>query len=435
MSEPPEDLRALCPYTRKDALQCPDCYVYASRWRVDRNYSWARVLYCSCGRDWVVCAYCKKNKHSFISASQINTHNRHSHDRKRTAEIEEREGKKTRDSPCAVEDDNEKWIEARNSPKKEKKDDSLLLPLNQDGDRKVACKLFDGGTTTSMRDFGNPQSTAYFNADINGSGMADIVAMCYFGISDVGKLIHSADVQYATDLGDFVHGLTHSQRDNLSRLLGSTVAKVNRDNKRTNNSATWTTSIPTNKVVMRKQFWEGQRAFLSNIPCPTVETLSSHAYTSLRECIRQRLAFGFPLEKVELRENEDRTPVRTLMQSKSSQKILHMCQDLYNEPVIVLFLKEWQDGYDPHAMSKNNRGSCWVKLVTISEPHGNRNSPEVSLVNEHQFSANLSLTRYQVYLSNCLGFCICKPRGSRGALQRRACRITRSDDFGKYLLF
>jgi hypothetical protein len=347
----------------------------------------------------------------FTTKTQINTHHRHSHDRKRIAEIEEEEEerKKTRNDalvlPNPEEKEEERWIQSRKSPMKEKKDDSLLFPVREEeDDRKVACRLFDVGTTTSTRDFGNQHSSAYFNADINGSGMADIVAMCYFGISDVGRLIHSADVQYTTDLGDFVHGLTHSQRDNLARLLGSTVEKVKRDNKRTNNSVQWKTSIPTNKALMRKQFWEGQRAFLSNIPCPTVETFPSHAYTSLRECIRHRLAFGFPLEKINLREDDDNTPVRTLMESKSSQRILHMCRDLYQEPVIVLFLKEWQDGYDPHAMSKNNRGSCWVKLVTIAEPHDNRNSPQVSFVSGHHFYATPSLTHHQVYLSYCVGF-------------------------------
>lgn len=39
-------------------------------------------------------------------------------------------------------------------------------------------------------------------------------------------------------------------------------------------------------------------------------------------------------------------------------------------------IKEWQDGYDPHAYSKANCGSSWVKTVTISEPHENKNNAQ-----------------------------------------------------------
>jgi hypothetical protein len=258
---------------------------------------------------------------------------------------------------------------------KEKKEDSLLYPSNKDNeDRKLVCKLFETSGNYSLRNFGNPQSTAYFNADINGSGIADIVAKCEFQLQEVGKLLHKSDVQYATDMAQFVHGLTHSQRNSLSRLLASTLAKAARDSR----AKSWKTTIPTNPVVMRNHFWDGQNAFLSNIPCPTVYTLTSHAYTSVRDCIRDRLAFGFPLEKVELCDDEN-APVRTLMQSISSQRVLRTCQDLFTEPVLVLFLTEWQDGYDPHAMSKNNRGSCWVKVITISETHDGRNCAQVSL--------------------------------------------------------
>jgi hypothetical protein len=390
-TEVSEDLRALCPKTMAQLLSCSHCRMIASRWREHRSHSWARVLYCEpCGKDWVVCGQCCKISTPFLTKVQISAHHRHSHDnRKRpppylSAEQDDAQTKKSKDDETVggvLLDSPEKWVETRNSPWKQNREASLLLPRTQreqdGGDRSVVCKLFR--KTSSMRDFGNSQSTAYFNADINGCGMADIVGMCSFGISEIGNSIHPADVQYATDMGGFIHGLTRAQRDNLSCFLASTVAKVQRDLQTgpKKSTALWKTSIPTNKEVMRRQFWEGKRAFLSNIPCPTVHRLKSHAYTSLRDCIRDRLAFGFPLESVDVRDEDGTMPVRTLTQSRSSQAVLRQCQDLYNEPVLVLFMKEWQDGYDPHAMSKNNRGSCWVKLVTISEPHTHRNSPEV----------------------------------------------------------
>ena len=65
------------------------------------------------------------------------------------------------------------------------------------------------------------------------------------------------------------------------------------------------------------------------------------------------------------------------MQSPKCQRIIRDCKDKYDVPVLIVFLKEWQDGYDPHFFSKANRGSVWVKTITISEPHDHKNESEV----------------------------------------------------------
>jgi hypothetical protein len=92
-----------------------------------------------------------------------------------------------------------------------------------------------------------------------------------------------------------------------------------------------------------------------------------------------RLAFGYPLETLEVwPTSSENRKVRTLMQSECCQRVIQKCKGLYKEPVLILLLKEWQDGYDPHSFSKANRGSAWIKMMTIAEPHDQRNSPEVS---------------------------------------------------------
>jgi hypothetical protein len=268
------------------------------------------------------------------------------------------------------------WEVTRKSPMKLQGEDSLLIAGGEVGaTKRVLFEADKQRVTSSLRDFGNDNSSSYFNADIHGSGLADVVGKCQFEITDIGKELHPADVQYTTDMAKFVHGLTHSQRDQLASILDATVQKIQRDSCST---ASWKTAIPTTSQLLRSQIWEGKKSFLSNIPFPSVEQVGSHGYCSLRACIRDRLAHGFPLEKVELRDDDNRDPVRTCMQSKNSQEKLKLCLHQYEEPVLVLFLKEWQDGYDPHSFSKTNRGSCWVKIMTIAEPHDHRNSPEVS---------------------------------------------------------
>lgn len=390
----PGQVKELCPDTPEDLLFCVFCKVPATRGRIDKTFPWARVLYCMCKKDWVVCAHCSRSTSRMITQKAIYMHNRNCHDAKKRkiAPKEESQVDESHDAvPDAVpmihdavpmiHDDFahvtgdcdepmlEKWMEVRSSPGKQNQKDSLVCGSGVDDSRRnLFCP------TASIRDFGNAHSSTFFNADINGTGVADVVALGQFGICDVGKELHPSDVQYATDMGNFVHGLSQIQRSDLSRLLHGTVLKVKRDMDPLNKRQ-WKTEIPANPSVMRKLFWEGKQSFLGNIPFPTVHLVENHAYVSLRDCIRNRLAFGFPLEKVEFRDNHS---VHSVMQSESSQRVLRRCDKDYKEPVLIILLKEWQDGYDPHSFSKTNRGSSWIKIVTISEPHEHKNGPEVS---------------------------------------------------------
>lgn len=406
-SSVPAELQALCPKTNQNLLLCSHCVVLPTTWRVDRRYEWGRVLYCSCGKDWVVCGFCTSATR-FISVREITAHNRNCHSKKRVLSPLGKKGRLKRgdddlsseddDDPVIMqEEDNVPWIANHKSPLKEKKEDSLLVVMQPSATSRSQRELFGEDiaisgamSTLSLRDFGNEKSTTYFNNDINGSGVAAMVAMSQFGCtSEIGKLLHPLDIQYTADLGTFLHGLTQSQRADLAHIIKATTDKVRRDERRS--KQIWKTNVPPSPTDMRRAYWQGKKSFLGSVPHPTVEGIGQHAYVSIRECIRHRLAFGFPLEKLEDRgwPPDSSKMVRTLMQSAVSQRVINECKFSYGDlnsrnckagdgSVLILLLKEWQDGYDPHSFSKANRGSCWVKLVTIAEPHDNRNGTEVS---------------------------------------------------------
>lgn len=392
MGSVPEELRELCPNTPHELLTCPFCSTLATKWRLDGIFDWARVLYCACKKDWVVCAYCPKASIRMIKQATIYAHNRHCHNEATKKRVKTQERKEDGESVAlstmkgASASGEERWIEVRSSPQKVNQQDSLVnLSPGSTGESAAFVKdtqrrLFDGDSSrsnvSSLRDFGNIHSSSYFNADINGTGVADVVALCQFGISDIGKQIHPSDVQYVTDMANFVHGLSHTQRKDLSGILLATVSKVERDGD-PSNKRKWKTLIPTNPSDMRRQYWEGKQSFLCNIPYPTIHSVDNHAYVSLRECIRNRLAFGFPLENLQTSEDRHDVPIRTVMEADASQAVIQRCKNAYDEPVLVLLLREWQDGYDPRSFSKKNRGSCWIKTVTIAEPHEHSNGPEV----------------------------------------------------------
>jgi hypothetical protein len=77
----PDALRVLCPNTPAGLLQCPQCKVVPSGgWREDRKFQWARVLYCNCGRNWVVCGYCNDGFDRHLkSKREMGVHDRKVH--------------------------------------------------------------------------------------------------------------------------------------------------------------------------------------------------------------------------------------------------------------------------------------------------------------------------------------------------------------------
>ena len=72
--------------------------------------------------------------------------------------------------------------------------------------------------------------------------------------------------------------------------------------------------------------------------------------------------------------------VQHICDSTSSDAVLsdachsNFCRSIYErgaalhgyEPFICLYVTEWSDGFEPSISSKANRGSCWIKTVTIS---------------------------------------------------------------------
>ena len=74
--------------------------------------------------------------------------------------------------------DEENWILAWNYANLQNLQDGFLMPLNNGNNVKNMDSTIH--PQSSLRDFGNPNSNTYFNADIQGSGIADVVALCQF---------------------------------------------------------------------------------------------------------------------------------------------------------------------------------------------------------------------------------------------------------------
>jgi hypothetical protein len=129
----------------------------------------------------------------------------------------------------------------------------------------------------------------------------------------------------------------------------------------------WRTRLPTSGGAICKLYVRGKHAILPNLPRPKVQMVGSHAYVSLRDCIADLLGHGCSVDTITPRQPDQ--PVINISHSDRAQRILHNSKLLYlDDDIMVLYLVEWSDGFEPLIFVKSNSGSCWLKTITISPP-------------------------------------------------------------------
>ena len=226
---------------------------------------------------------------------------------------------------------------------------------------------------------GSPSSSTYFWEEYNSrnGGLRSIVARSEFGMSTVGNDISMPDIRFVTETARFCHTLSRGQREDFARILRMTVAKTIQDNSRNNVKRPWKVAIPTTMLHIRQNITDYSDAFLNLLPMPRVESIGSigskFAYISLREIVQNFLAFGYELVKYSQNHDGKVTQIVDCLHCRRRYKEI---QAMYSVPVLVLWIIEWSDGYDPHSFSKANRGSAWTKVITFVPPHNKTNSIE-----------------------------------------------------------
>jgi hypothetical protein len=135
----------------------------------------------------------------------------------------------------------------------------------------------------------------------------------------------------------------------------------------------WHTCMPTSMQDVRTLFVEGKNAFLPYLPRPDVHFMENQAYVSLTECVADLLAHGVELDNILAADFND-GPVTCISQTVRAKEIYNnACSvhsiDSFND-VVILFVNEWSGGFEPDYSIKGNRGSSWIKTVTICPPPG-----------------------------------------------------------------
>ena len=336
-------LRCACGVAPVKLLHCPNesCSQLASVVKAVRNEEWARCLICDeCGATWKVCVFCSGSRtHLQDQCGFVKHKQRYHKKRKRETSITEAPVKSCHGF--------------------------VALPH---GSRNIA---------------------RYFWESQSGDGPACLVARSQFRMDGMQSQLTPLDIRMAISLGHMVLMLSRDQNEELSSLLRMVVFhtksrfgviqswdlnKESLSQRDENGISPWQCQVPTTPDDLRSKFMVGKYAMIPSLPIPKVKMLdTNHAYVSLRDCVQDMLMHEISVEPVE---NLQHSAVVTKLSGS------RMASSLYRDAInkygsgncYTLWFNEWSDDFEPNSMSKNNRGSVWIKSITISCPFDNRNS-------------------------------------------------------------
>lgn len=324
-----DNIRGICLEAPWGVLYCPKCYPskLASSGYSGSCYSWGFTLLCShCNTSWTICRECTVQKKHLLTKTSASTHHYNWHYKKH--KIEENLVAKLK---CH-------------------RTDCLALP------------------ETSLPNYNGDFNNNYFKIENNlGLGSAFLVGQSQFKLPNVVKELCKDEVEMHHNIAGLVSTLTTGQQYMLGKIIKDISFVTGKHLKEKKRERLWQTRLPTTGGDIQKLYVRGKHALLPNLPRPKVQMVGSHAYVSLTDCIADLLGHGCSVDCVMPKKPDE--PVIHISQSDRAQRILQNSKLVFpGEDVMVLYLVEWSDGFEPSISVKSNRGSCWLKTITISPP-------------------------------------------------------------------
>ncbi|KAL7566086.1 hypothetical protein ACA910_009872 [Epithemia clementina (nom. ined.)] len=286
-----------------------------------------------------------------------------------------------------------------NLPMEQKKNGHLQEVESTREDRTIKKRTFDSldagiegllekkGVTRQMHlnfhvCFADVNNRRFFAYEYRNMGAAYLVSRSQFKVESQADNLDESDVKMHTRIALLVDTLSRGQRDLLAKCLGDVEDHVirkeikhSRQSYRDVLTRPMEMRVPRSSNDMRKMFTKGKNAFLENLPRPPVVTENNHAYVRLGDCIADLLAHGTHVSSLfNRKDNKDLYPNSCRVSLEQSAKADEIREDVLsqdydvNYPVLPLYCICWSDDCDPNGTNKNNRGSIWVKTVTISSP-------------------------------------------------------------------
>ena len=423
-------IRAAAGEAQVGFLYCANCpETLASDWFESTSYNWCLDLFCrSCESKWSVCRVCKRASR-ITSRQQMNRHSSriHHHNKAvvRRLPAAARSGGET-----IIQVTNEytesSMMEVQSPDASVHDDDVITTDDNWYDDYAVTtdvdciesfdddppATLFTGdipGTNTeeraetggfneerhaTMLDFqclGNEISANYFKHHHDGHGNSYLVAMSQFNRDTVAPRLDHADVELQMYISFLVDSLTKPQRHHFAEVLtrvvdkfSSTVAQNDETQALSGESALmqgenplvsqikYPCEIPRSYKEIRAWILEGKYSMFHNLPRPLVHKVGDHACVSIKDCIADLLGHGFSLhelgKKGSCSTDFSNKTIDCFSRARTILGNAHRVLGSLADQSTVLWLTTWSDDFEPNYSIKGNRGSVWIKTITIALP-------------------------------------------------------------------
>jgi len=307
------------------------------------SYDWAVYLQCfQCNASWHVCRQCSSQRKAFRNVESLYRHHNRFHQ-----------------------------VKIVHSRKRSQSSINDIDDMHYDDSQHNSITINDTQHPPFLlANFNGIHNLDYFHWHHHGGfGASSLVSRSVFGTVDECPIIDPAHVAMHLSLATLVSSITRAQRDQLADVLRyvSQVSVIQHENSVCD---VLPTRIPQSSSDLRSLYILGKDAMVPNLPRPNVQIVNDHAYVSLKECVADLLGHGLPLSYIDVVERGCNFKVENINQSSFAQKIHDHALKYYADmrKVVCLYVVEWSDGFDPTSGAKNNRGSCWVKTVTISPP-------------------------------------------------------------------
>ena len=214
--------------------------------------------------------------------------------------------------------------------------------------------------------FDQVYNKSYFNLQHNGGlGAASLVSLSNFHTETAASDINRDEVALHLNISGLLCSLTRGQREQFAVILQQTATTAVRHSLA---SSPWNTRLPSSMRDIRNFYVRGKNAIIPNLPRPPVSLVADHGYVCLKDCVADLLGHGLDVDSIDNATVPD--VVRKSSETAAAKRILdNVVNTPYNsDNVLCLYITEWSDGFEPSSCTKNNRGSCWIKTVTIAPP-------------------------------------------------------------------
>jgi hypothetical protein len=366
------ELRTATGCAKWTLLYCPSCAPrkLASSYHSHDSYRWAVTLSCnSCMTSWAVCTECSSARQHYVEWAQLR---RHASRKKHEASFGLHQIKR-----------NQNFTHRVLTGTKEKHASPTAIDTFDEIPNAMIDDINDSDIlTVSERPtfaFSTQNSTRYFERDHDGGlGNASLVAFSQFRLARQANHLDKAEVSVHVKIASLVSTLTVGQQKKFSQILADIDEVKNSAGDHcvsdVHAESVWKTKFPTSVNDIRSFYLKGKYAMLPNLPRPSVHEVSNHAYVSLKDCVADILAHGLKLDNIDFDRRDvpagesTITRIRETIRGKQiweNGKALH-----FGKPVFCLYINEWSDDFEPSYSIKGNRGSAWIKTVTISPPPG-----------------------------------------------------------------